>query len=176
MPKEPTTKKELSLIESIIEHSKEILGINNVILLARAMISEIANGKYNPLDSQNINLKSIIKEFETRREELQVHMANMLKVAYSHQYDINITNFHLSSVQMAAGYAMFAAKKNGETKWVVLFLSDCQPDFLDPIKPGEMYKYTEELEKDYLNHCKPVWTANHFNDLRMENLKIMMTS
>ena len=176
MPKEPRIKKELSLIESVIEHSKEILDINNTVLLAKALIFTIAKGKYKPLDSQNLNLKSLIKEFETRREELDIRMANMLKGAYSHLYNITFNKFHLSSAQMAAGYAMFSVTKKGESQWVILFLTNCQPDFLEHINAGEIRDYDEQLEKDYLDHCKSAWKPGTLNDLYMEHLKQMMTS
>ena len=166
------TKKELTLIESVVENSKERLDINNVINILKSSIFMIAKGKYKPIDSKQTNQKSLLFEFENRRHELEVHMADMLKTAYTHQYEIRFDEFHLSSAEMQAGYTSFTGHRGKEFKRIILFLSDCEPGFpLEPIKEGELREYDEDLEKNYLSHCKPVWTPSSLMDLYKERLK-----
>ena len=172
MAKKRTIKKELSLVEGLIVDSKELINVKNVIAMARELLFRISKGRYRPIDSRQDNLKSMIFEYENRRNELEVHMANMIKVAYSHQYEIKFDKFHLSTGEMQVGHCMLTVHKHKEVKKAVLFLTDTpSSSFGEVIKAGEIREYTEELERDYLSNCPPAWTPNSFSDLHFERLK-----
>ena len=171
MVKKRTIRKEKTLIEGLVEDSKELISINNAIQIACELIFRIARCKFNPIDSKQESTKSTIFELETQRHNLEVHMANMMKAAYSHQYEIKFDTFHLSSGEMQAGHAYLTVHKHNEVKRAILFLSDVNSDFLEPIKAGEIRIYNEELEKHYLSNCAPVWTPDAITTIYLESLK-----
>lgn len=163
------------MIEGLVADSKELINIKNVIAILREGLFRIAKGKYNPIDSRQDNLKSLIFEYEIQRDSIEVHMANMIKVAYSHQYEIKFDRFHLSTGEMAAGHSMLTVHKHKEVKKAVLFLADTPSSgFGETIKAGEIRIYTEELEREYISNCSPVWESNTISDIYFERLKSMI--
>ena len=167
-----TIKKDKTLIEGLVENSKEIINLKNAIHLQSNAVFGIAKCKYRLIESSAPN--TIVKELRARVSEIELHNANAFKVAYSHQYKTNFDKLHFSTVEMQAGYcSLWVGEKKNKRK-VILFLSDTTPDFLDTIKEGEIREYDENIEKNYLPHCKPVWKSNSPNDLYLERLKLLI--
>ena len=174
MVKKQTIKRDKTLIESLIEDSKQLIDVKNVIAIARELLFRVSKCKYKPIDSKQDALKSIIFEYKNRADELESHMANMFKIGYSHQYEIKENRFHISTPEMQAGHMSVTIHKQGKTRKAILFFADVTPDFLDTIKAGEIREYTEELESLYLSHCPSVWNPNSFLEMHFERLKSIM--
>jgi len=166
MSKGKTIQRDKTLIESVIENSKEIVSIKNVIHLLRMTIFAGSKCMYRLIDRSRI--KEDLEEYRTRVAELEIHTANMLKAAYSHQFEMKFNAFHLTTAEMQAGHTTFS---KGD-KEVVLFLADCTPHFLETIKEGTLVELTDSIERDYLPNCTPVWKPNSLNDLYLEHLKL----
>jgi len=162
-------KNDKTLIESVIDNSKEIINLNHVITLLIQSLAQMAICKYKPIDSDCI--RATIKEYRRRVRELKVLNASMFKAFYTHQAIITNDEFHLTSAEMQAGF-IFVHKKNYEGKTIrcVLFLSGVSSAFLDTIEEGEIREYTEEIEKHYLSLCKPVWTPKSRREIYLEAL------
>lgn len=171
MSEPKTIKNEKTLIGRLIDNSKEIIKLHNVIHLLSESKVAMALCRYNPIDKTPIS--ALIYEYRQRADELKEHNANIMKAVYSKDYAIIGNKFHLSSAEMAAGYTVLYKKNyKGKNVRCVLFLSDVELPFpLDEIKEGEIKVYDEEIEKNYLNHCKPVWEPSSIRDIRMECLK-----
>jgi len=167
-------KKDTTVVDSLIAHSKELLEIRNVTYLIKELIFRIAKGKYNPIESKQTNTKSLLKEFEFRAIELEEHMCNLLKQTYSNQYVLRFSRFHLSSAEMQAGYTSFTVYRNNESRRMILFLSDTTPDFLETIPAGSLVEWDKSLEETYLSRCKSVWKPNSFLDMHFQRLNSIM--
>ena len=169
MVKKRTIKRDKTLIESLIDNSKEIIGLKNSLQFESVFIYAISKCKYS-LISDN-DPRTILKELRARITEIEMHNANMFKAAYSHQYKIIFDKLHFTAVDMAAGiFTVYVGDEKSRRK-VVLFLSDVTAAFMDTIKEGELRDYNESMEKTIFPHCKPVWKATSLQDLYLEHLK-----
>lgn len=172
MQKRPIIKKDLTLIESLVENSKEIIKLKNSIHIFSLGTFSVSKCKYRLIDSDAPS--TIVKELRARVSELELHNANAFKAAYSHQYKITFDKLHFSTPEMQAGFiTLYVGDKKNRRK-VILFLADTLPDILDPIKEGEIREYDENLDQLYLSNCRPVWTPSSLTDLYMEHLKLFI--
>lgn len=173
MQKLPIKKKDLTVVESLIENSSEIVRLRNSVQAISWAIFEDSKCRSKSIDSSNNALKSFLKERRARITELAIHNANMFKAAYSHQYKITFTELAFSTAEMQAGYVIMYVGDKKERRKVVLFLSTVAPAFLDMIEEGTIMDYTEEIEEKYLSFCRPVWKPSSLRDLYIEHLKIL---
>jgi hypothetical protein len=168
-----TIKKELTLIESVVENSKEVIKLNNVIHLLRQVRYAKSKCKYKPIDPSIV--KQLEREYRSRVTEIRIHTANMLKAAYTKDFKMNFDEFSLSTAQMQAGHVnLFKGEKNEEKVHMVLFLADVKPDLLEPIYEGEIREYTKDLDELYLSKCPPVWKPDSTNDIYLEQIKLFI--
>ena len=173
MPKKKPIKKDKTLIQRVIDNSKEIIKLKNTIHIFAEGTFSLSQCTFNLIDDSV--LKGVINEIRGRIIELEIHTANMLKAAYTRQYAIIADRFHLSTAEMQRGYIRLLKTSGDKSKvGVVLFLSDVQPGFLEKIGEGEIREYTKELDDTYLSHCKPVWKPASQNDLHLEHLKLLL--
>jgi hypothetical protein len=169
MSNKKITKKELSLIEGIVENSKEIIKIKNVIHLLEQAVFAASRCKYRLIE--HASLKDAIKEYRMRIIEIQTHNATMMKVAYTSQYLVLLDKFHITRTELLKGYIKMSKRSYNKIIDVILFLSDIQPGFLEPIKEGDVREYTDELEKHYLSQCKSLWNEPSIDEIYLKKLK-----
>ena len=168
MAKKQTIKRDKTLIEALIDNSKEIINLKNALQFQSATIYAVSKCQYSLISGNNP--KSILKELRTRIEEIEIHNANMFKAAYSHQYKCTFNQLHFTAMDMAAGiFTLYVGDEN--KKKVVLFLADVIDGLIDNIKEGELKLYNESMEETIFPHCKPVWKPSSLHDLYLEYLK-----
>jgi hypothetical protein len=160
----PKIKKELTLIESIVEHSKEIIGIKATILAYKQGLNCSSYLRYRPIDLSAV--RTLIKEYELRLEEMLMQTGNLMKARYSKDMIVLGDTWHLSKTDMAAGFAWI--KKNNDPNYI-LFLTDNVDPFLDTIKAGEIHPYQEV--KDRLKNCTPAWKSSSIRELYLQKYK-----
>jgi hypothetical protein len=107
-------------------------------------------------------------------EEVAIYNANLFKAAYSHQFKMNFDKLYFSAAEMQAGHISLWLGDKKNRRRVILFLSDVEPGFLEAVKAGELKDYDENIEKNYLPHCKSVWKSESLNDLYLEHLKLLI--
>lgn len=163
MQNDPRSKKELTLIDSVVETSKEIIGIKSTLQSFKESLLKASRIKFRPIDLSSIN--SIIKEYEFKLEEAMIHCANLMKARYSKDMVVTGDKWHLSKTDMAAGFAW--VRKNNED--CILFLSDNEYAFLDKIEAGEIHPYSEVKER--LKECKPVFKSDSIRDLYLQKYR-----
>ena len=170
MAKTKEIKKELNLIESLIDHSKEIIAIKATIRAFKEAIGIASRTRYRPISMDSI--RSTIKEYEFKIEETMEHCATMLRNAYAHKYIIIGKLFLLSPIDMTAGFViMTKLQKNKKGKTIgstpcVLFLGENADGFLETIYPGEIHNLS--AVEDRLQHTKPVWKSKSIRDLYLQ--------
>lgn len=153
-------KRELTLIESVVEHSKEIILIKDTIRAYKEALYRSSRTRFRPIDLASI--RGIIKEYELKLDEARVHCANLMKAAYSKRYIVIGNRWHLSSTDMAAGFCWIIKEKVE----CILFLSKNEDAFLEPIEAGEIHPY--EKVKDRLSKSKSVWKSNTIKELYLQ--------
>jgi hypothetical protein len=163
-------EKDKTVIESLIENSKEIIRLNVAIHLTSQASYAISRCK--SLKLHRPDLRPVLSDLRTRREEIKMHNATMFKIAYSGSVDARIDKFYFNEAEMAAGF-MFL-RKNG--KEAILFLSDVIHPFLDKIEEGSIIEYTEELEKEYFPFCKSVYNNDAMKNLFLNQSKLFLKS
>lgn len=166
------TKKEKTLIESVIDDSKEIVKLKNVIQLLSMTIFQAAQCNNKIVDYTPI--KGTLQDYRRYINELEIHSANKLKAFYSGKYIIIPDKFHFTTAEMQAGCIEVVKNKDGKKIRCILFLSDIEDPFVEPIEAGEIKELTQDLIDVYLPLCKPVWTKSSFNDLLLEHLKTLI--
>lgn len=169
MSKKKIIKRELTLIEGVVENSKEIIKIKNVIHLLEQTVFAASRCKYRLISHQS--LKDAIKEYRVRIEEIQTHNANMMKLTYTNQYIVLLNKFHITRSELLQGYIKMSKRSGNKIIDVILFLSDVESGFLEPIKEGEIREHTEELEKLYLSNCKSLWNEPSIDEIYLKKLK-----
>jgi len=161
MSKAAKIKKEPTLIESVIAHSKEIIGLKQTKRAFVEALGRAARQRFRPIDLDSI--RSIIKEYDLKIDEARQHCGTLMRGAYSKDYAVLGSRWHLSKMDMAAGWCWITIAGDREC---ILFLSKNEDAFLDTINPGEIHEY--ESVKDRLCHSESVWNRGSVNELLLQ--------
>jgi len=148
--KKQKATKDLTVIESLVERSKEIILCKEAISQLKKSLFFIARTRHTPLGIDSI--RGDIESYKRYINEQEVACANLLKVTYGPQYNIEGNKFWLSSTDIQSGFCLLRKKATNDI--LVLFLSDNEDAFLEPIESGEIHPLNEV--EDRLKYCKPL--------------------
>jgi len=163
---------ELTLIESLIEHSKEIIAIKATIRSFKESLFIASRTHYRPISMDAI--KTTIKEYELKIVDISQHCANLLRAGYADKYIIVGKRFLLSPIDMSAGFVIMTKLEKKGSKTIgktpcVLFLGKNEDAFLETIPAGEIHKLS--AVEDRLGATQSVWKHGSIKELYLQKYK-----
>jgi hypothetical protein len=171
-----TLKKDVTLLESAIEHSKEIVGIKIAMRKLQEFIFLSARLRFRPIDISSAS--GMLREYRMKISEAEGHCANILRAEYSKDGLVIDDKFHFSAMEMSAGFVLVdkrgyrkTAKGKPESyrETYVLFLGKNEDAFLETIEPGEIHPLREV--QDRLIYTQPAWKKNSVLELYLQKYK-----
>ena len=167
-------KKEKTLIENVVDLSKKV--ILTKFFQSRLRQVQALGSRLGTRLASIDQLPVLHAEASNRIQELTTTIVNQLKVAYTKDKVIIPDGFYLTYLQLEDGYCILerlirVKNERGVIKRkmdrVVLFLSDNEDAFLEPIKAGTVKPYVEVENR--LQHCKSQIKGDKIVDILLGN-------